>query len=519
MEKRNFLKTKMSKTVLAVGVAMTLLYFYMIALMFPIGNRPLFAILIAGEVFHVFQVLMYIFTVWDTEYESPKDESYAPHVDVFVTVAGEPTSIVEETILGCKAMKYPDFSIFILNDGFVAKKENWKDMEDLAKKLGVECITRQTPGGAKAGNINHALHFTNGRIASGSSAAGAALEDNSLVVVFDADHVPHADFLQKTVPYFVDQRMAFVQSPQFYKNYDENFVTLSAWEQQQLFFGPICKGKNRSNSVTMCGTNMVMRRDALLSVGGMSEESIAEDFLTGLSLHSRGWKSTYVGEVLAEGLAPEDFLSYYKQQFRWARGALDVFGRGFFAKKGLTWVQKLQYFSSVSFYFSGVVVLMNALIPVIYFFTGTVLLKISTMLLAVVFIPYIFLTLYILQASSNFSFTFRALTFSMGGFNIHIKAIWTALTRQKSTFSVTPKEQQYGNFVNLVIPHIVYITIVIIGIVVAVMREGMSAAFVANLAWAGLNVGVFVPFIYAALPVSLRGKDKQAARVAQQRIK
>ncbi len=226
-----------------------------------------------------------------------------------------------------------------------------------------------------------------------------------------------------------------------------------------------------------------------------------------------------MGEVLAEGLAPEDFLSYYKQQFRWARGALDVFGRGFFAKKGLTWVQKLQYFSSVSFYFSGVVVLMNALIPVIYFFTGTVLLKISTMLLAVVFIPYIFLTLYILQESSNFSFTFRALTFSMGGFNIHIKAIWTALTRQKSAFSVTPKEQQYGNFVNLVIPHIAYITIVLIGIVVAVMREGTSAAFVANLAWAGLNVGVFVPFIYAALPVSLKGKNKQAAQVARQRIR
>jgi cellulose synthase/poly-beta-1,6-N-acetylglucosamine synthase-like glycosyltransferase len=40
-----------------------------------------------------------------------------------------------------------------------------------------------------------------------------------LVAIFDCDHVPHADFLAKTVPYFADASVAFVQTPQYYKNF------------------------------------------------------------------------------------------------------------------------------------------------------------------------------------------------------------------------------------------------------------------------------------------------------------
>jgi cellulose synthase/poly-beta-1,6-N-acetylglucosamine synthase-like glycosyltransferase len=59
----------------------------------------------------------------------------------------------------------------------------------------------------------------------------------------------------------------------------------------------------------------------------MSTESIAEDFVTGMFMHEKGYRSVYVPEVLAEGLACEDLLSYSKQQFRWARGALDIIFR------------------------------------------------------------------------------------------------------------------------------------------------------------------------------------------------
>lgn len=482
--KENFLATNVAQSTLIVNGGLALVYFIVLTFWFPKGNSVLYWLLIAGEVFHLWQLFTYLYTVWDTEYRAPFDSRFIKPVDVFITVTGEPLEVVEETVRAAKAMRYPDFKVHILNDGFVAKKENWRDVEMLAQKLSVNCITRTVPGGAKAGNINNALRQT----------------QNPLVAVFDADHVPHRDFLEKTVGYFTDPMMGFVQSPQYYKNFSENDVTRGSWEQQALFFGPICKGKNRLNSVTMCGTNMLISRKALVEVGGMCD-SIAEDFLTGFFMHEKGYKSTYIPEVLAEGLAPADFLSYYKQQFRWARGALDmVFKYNILFRKGVTLAQKIQYLSSISFFFSGLVVLMNALIPIVFLFTGLVPFQISTMVLAAIFLPYIFLTLYVLRQSSNFTFTFKSLAFSMAGFMIHIQALWAALLGKKTTFHVTSKQQIHGNFINLVYPHIAYIALLAVGMIVGAAREGLTPSVVTNSAWAILNVSIFMEFIRAAVP-------------------
>jgi cellulose synthase (UDP-forming) len=234
-------------------------------------------------------------------------------------------------------------------------------------------------------------------------------------------------------------------------------------------------------------------------VGGMSEFSIAEDFLTSLLIHEKKWKSVYVGEVLASGLAPEDFLSYYKQQFRWARGSLEVaFKYNPLFRRGLTLSQKVQYLSSASFYLSGVIVFINAVLPLLYFYAGIEPISINTMTLALIFIPYIFVVLYTIQLTSNFSYTFRALSFSLSSFPIHIKALWQIIIGKKSGFVVTSKKAVSGNHGYLVTPHLVYIALVVFGIIVSYLREGFSASVLSNTAWSIIYVAAFIPFILAA---------------------
>ncbi len=490
----SFLKTGAPRILLAFNAALALAYFLVLAFLFPIGNRVLFVLLITGEIFHIWQVLTFLYTVWETEHTFVQSASFQPPVDVFITVAGEPTALVEKTVAAARAMDYPNFEVHILNDGFVAGKDNWRDIETLAQKYGVHCITRTIAGGAKAGNINNALRLTH----------------NPLVAIFDADHIPHANFLQKTSPYFVDPAVGFVQTPQFYKNYNENYLTKSSWEQQELFFGPICKGKNRLNAATMCGTNMLISRPALVKVGGMCTESIAEDFVTGLLMHAQGYRSVYHPEVLAEGLATEDLLTYSKQQFRWARGALDVIFRyNPLFMRGLSLPQKIQYLSSASFYLSGAFVVIDALLPIIYLYTGMVPVQIDGMLLAAVFLPYLFFTLYVIQRTSNFTFTFPSLGFSMGAFNIHLKALWKAATFQRSGFSITEKSRASGNFLPLVKWHILYIAAALVGVPIALLREGYSASLINNGAWVLLTSIIFLPFIRAALPD--KAKDASTA--------
>ena len=479
-----FLKSvQVSKLLLVLNVLLSIAYFVCVVWLFPIGTPALFVLLVVSEIFHVWQVFGYIHTIWPRKQKRSFDARFQPHVAVYITVCGEPAEIIEETVIAAKAMRYSRFSVYLLNDGKVANRANWQEAEVIARRQGITCFTRTEPGGAKAGNINHALQLTN----------------EPYVVVFDADHIPKKEFLLETVGYFVDEKVAFVQSPQYYHNFGKNQVAGGSWEQQALFFGPLLKGKDTVNATFMCGTNMVIRRKALDEVGGMSEKSIAEDFLTSLLIHDKKWKSVYVDKVLAEGLAPEDFLSYYKQQFRWARGSLEIlFSYNPLFRRGLSWAQKIQYIASASFYLSGVIVLMNALLPLVYFFFALKPLTINTMTLALIFLPYIFVILYTLQHTSNFTYTFRALSFSLGSFTIYIKALLQTIFRIKNGFVVTSKKRVSGNHGRLVVPHLIFIALVIAGIAWGVMREGLSASMLSNIAWAFIYIAAFSPFIAAA---------------------
>lgn len=498
-KRTDFLKMQTSRPILLLNAAAAFIYFVIIAVFFPRGNPVLFWLLILGEVFHMWQLFTYIYTVWGVRRKPAFDPAYKPEVDVFITVAGEPIEIIKETVSAAANMDYPNFKVFILNDGKILDKPNWKEVESLAKDLGVNCITRDKPGGAKAGNINNALAHKDVK--------------SPFVVIFDADHVPHANFLQNTMGYFAKNNMGFVQTPQFYKNSEQNYVTEGAWEQQKLFFGPICRGKDRLNATFICGTNVVIRRKALDEVGGIYEESITEDIITSVYIHQKGWESVYVPEVLAEGLAPEDFKSYYKQQLRWARGSLElIFKHNPFFKKGLSIHQKIQYVASSSFYLSGTVVLLNAVLPLIYLFFGIAPLTISTMALAAIFLPYIFLTAYVLLISTNFTFSFRALAFSMASFPIHLKSMASILLNIKAKFEITSKKKISGNFLKLAASHIAYIALLLAGVAVAFFREGINAAVLTNISWGLFNMTVFMPFIFAASPENLTTRIKQAKK-------
>ncbi len=487
-KKENFLKNDVSRFLISLTVILAIIYLYAMMFIFPRGNFYLFVFLVLGQAYQLFQIITFAHTIWDTNYEAKGDRNFFAPVDVLIPVSIEPREIISQTVKAASEMDYPSFKIYLLNDAYVMGKENWREIEKLAEELGVECITRTKAGGAKAGNINNAVKQTTA----------------PFIAVFDSDHIPHQDFLRELMAHFGDSKVAFVQAPQYYRNQEESYITEAAWQQQLLFFGPICKGKNRLNSAPMCGTNMIIRRTALAEVGGICDTNIAEDFITGFFLHQRGWKSVYVPKVLAEGMAPEDFLSYCKQQFRWARGSLEVlFKYNPFFKRGFTWTQRFQYVSSASYYVSGVIVLLNALIPVIFFYTGLVPFVISTMGLALIFIPYFIVVIYMLQCSTNFTYTFRALAFSIASFPIHIKAVFAVLTNQKSVFVVTPKNKISGNFLSLVIPHVVYICIVFFGLGIAIAREGISPSVVTNIAWVTFNIATFIPFIMAAAPQEL----------------
>jgi cellulose synthase (UDP-forming) len=485
MQKPVIHSEQVSKVLLFLNIFLTLFYFSWWFTPGIIGNPILFYLLFLGEIYHVAMAVLFSITLWPRKRRTPthQEKNSEPSVDIFITVTGEPVDIVRKTALAAQNQQYKNKRVYLLNDGFVAKKDNWQDIEELAQELHISCITRKVAHGAKAGNINNALSQTNGE----------------LVVILDADMVPFNDFLSKTIPFFNDSKVGFVQTPQYYTNFSFNQITSGAWEQQELFFGPIMIGKDGHNAAFICGTNVVIRRTALEEAGGMCEDNIAEDFLTSQYIHQHGWKSHYLPEVFSVGLAPEDLLSYYKQQLRWARGSLEVlFKENPFFKKGLTFMQRLQYLSSGLYYLNGVIVLIDIIMPLIYLFSGIKPVATTTTSFALYFIPFMVMNLYSLYLASGRHITFRAISFSQASFVLQLQALFSLLLRRNMGFAVTSKQALSGNFLFLAAPHILYTLLGLCAIYVGVNREGVNPSIMTNVAWLIFNVILFIPFINAS---------------------
>lgn len=258
-------------------------------------------------------------------------------VDVFIPTYNEPVDIVRRTVVAALRISYPH-ETWLLDDG------NRAEMRAMAEELGCRYIARDKNTNAKAGNLNNALLQAKGEF----------------IALFDADFIAEPRFLDRTLGYFADPKVAFVQTPQEYYNFDSYQYfgpdrAREAWSEHSLFYRVIQAGRDTYNGAMFCGCSAVLRRAALDSVGGVATGTVTEDMHTSVRLHDAGWSSAYHGETLSAGLAPHDAQGFRKQRLRWAQGAMQVFRteKLISGAKGLSPFQRLGYVMHVISHMEG----------------------------------------------------------------------------------------------------------------------------------------------------------------------
>ena len=147
-----------------------------------------------------------------------------------------------------------------------------------------------------------------------------------MFAVLDADMIPREEFLEKTVGYFSDENMAFVQTPQVYYNQDMYQYNLkkNIPNEQDFFMRDIQEARASRDAVLHVGTNAVFRKNYVDEIGGYPTCSITEDMAVGMLLQEKGYSSTLVNEDLVLGLSATTFTELVKQRDRWCRGNLQV---------------------------------------------------------------------------------------------------------------------------------------------------------------------------------------------------
>ncbi len=285
-----------------------------------------------------------------------EEDDKLPVVDVFIPTYNEDEYILATTIAAAKSMDYPPdkLNVWLLDDGGTDQKCNDKNPEKaeaarqrrislqaLCARLGAIYLTRKRNEHAKAGNMNNALAHVKGDI----------------IVVFDADHAPFRAFLRETIGYFAkDPKTFLVQTPHVFLNPDpieKNLRTFNEMpSENEMFYGVTQRGLDKWDGSFFCGSAALLRRAALETTGGFSGITITEDCETAFELHSKGWNSVYVDKPLIAGLQPETFTSFIGQRSRWCQGMFQILMlKNPALKKGLKFIQRIAYLSSMTFWF------------------------------------------------------------------------------------------------------------------------------------------------------------------------
>jgi cellulose synthase (UDP-forming) len=384
------------------------------------SNPELWACLLLAEVYGLWNLAALAWLTWDVRPGERPEGSPGRSVDVYVCSYDEPVAVLEATLAGCALMSYPH-TTWLLDDG--ARPE----MEVLARAWGVNYMTRPDRAHAKAGNINHALPRTEGE----------------LVLVLDADHVPLPDALGVLVGYFEDPEVALVQTPHDFSNHDSIQHYDLGRHEQSVFFSAICMGKDRHNAAFWCGSGALIRRAALLSIGGVATDTIAEDFHTTIKLHRDGWRTRFDERIIAQGRAPHDLAAYLLQRDRWARGNLAVFttSESPLRARDLTISQRLSYFVSLTGYLAGPMRLLMLMVLAAVLWSGALPVRIAPLALAALWAP---ATLLMVLAGSALcrgrQRSAEAMHYELCTAEIFTRALRCAVRPGRAYFRVTPKE-------------------------------------------------------------------------------
>ncbi|MFE5292136.1 glycosyltransferase [Isoptericola sp. NPDC056618] len=407
-------------------------------------------------------------------------------VDVFITTYGESLDTVARTVRAAVALR-GRHRTWVLDDG------RSDDVRDLAATLGARYVRRLSSHGAKAGNVNHALTIAKG----------------DYFVILDADFVPRPELLVETVPFFVSDDVAFVQTPQTYGNLD-NLISRGAGYMQAVFYRFVQPGRNRFNAAFCVGTNVIFRRAAVDDIGGMYTDSKSEDVWTSLLLHERGWRTVYIPTVLAVGDTPETVEAYTKQQLRWATGGFEIMlqHNPLSPRRRLTLDQRLQYTVTATHYLSGIAPLVLLLVPPLQIYLDLTPMDLtispSTWLLY-------YLGFYGMQIAIAFftlgSFRWEVLMLASVSFPIYTKALWNALTGKEQAWHVTGRAGRAESPFNFMLPQVLCFAFLLLTSAVGVWKEwGDDPLPSLALAWNLTNTFILGAFVVTALRESRRAR-------------
>jgi cellulose synthase/poly-beta-1,6-N-acetylglucosamine synthase-like glycosyltransferase len=244
----------------------------------------------------------------------PPDPTYLPKVSLQIAAYNEPPDMLIETIASAERIDYPNFEILVI-DNNTKDPEVWRPVEEYCRDRDRVRFVHVDPWpGFKSGALNLAL-------------TEHTAPDAEIVGVIDADYLVDPDYLRSVVGYFIDPNIAFVQTPQDYREYERDSYLTACYDAYRYFFTTSMPSRNERNSIIFAGTMGLLRRSVLEGLGGWDEWCITEDAETSLRMLKEGYSGLFIPTAYGQGIMPLTFASLKSQRFRWCFGGMQILRR------------------------------------------------------------------------------------------------------------------------------------------------------------------------------------------------
>lgn len=239
------------------------------------------------------------------EASSESGDAWEPWVDIFISAKNE-SRVIETTVRHFFQLNYSKFYLWIIDD--CSNDSMPQVLQKLKEEFPRLKVVTRTPGcrPGKSAALNEAL----------------ALAKGEVVAVFDADAYVEPDFLQKVLPVLAPEGIGAVQAQKrIYEHQTGFLVECQASEYALDTYFQMGRDLIRG-AVELRGNGELMKREALIDVGGWNNLSITDDLDLTMRLLVAKWDVRFVPHAQVFEEAVTTWKGLLRQRKRWAEGSI-----------------------------------------------------------------------------------------------------------------------------------------------------------------------------------------------------
>jgi cellulose synthase/poly-beta-1,6-N-acetylglucosamine synthase-like glycosyltransferase len=222
--------------------------------------------------------------------------------------------VAERLVESVCALDYPRelLEIQILDDSTDETADLLARLAAVKREEGyrIEHIRRPNRDGFKAGALRAGLDVAHGEF----------------IAIFDADFLPHADFLLRAIPHLMaDPRLGLLQARWEHLNRDYSLLTRIQAIALDAHFAMEQQVRNRASFfINFNGTAGIWRKECIEDAGNWHADTLTEDLDLSYRAQLRGWRFLYLNDLTVPAELPSEINGLKSQQFRWTKGAIET---------------------------------------------------------------------------------------------------------------------------------------------------------------------------------------------------